>query len=191
MKLLKKILNIALVLGCIVFLKRVNFGSNCSYVSIEEPSNLNENNYTASNDKLNIENKQEPVVKTVDKYNLNALKSVQTKDSCKQYCLSCGPGREVGYSSSYVSTGCRNWEGYAYGNYGSANIPYWINMNTMNSISNGTHRNTLINDIRYQAWLWNQAVMHDGTGQIVNLYEVGTNELSLPSKINNKKVVEI
>lgn len=38
---------------------------------------------------------------------------------------------------------------------------------------------TLINDIRAQVEMWNQTVMHDGTGQIVNIYEVNhTNNIN-------------
>ena len=39
--------------------------------------------------------------------------------------------------------------------------------------------------------LWNQAFMHDGTGQIVNLYEVGIGSDSRPEDINGRRVVEI
>lgn len=118
-------------------------------------------------------------------------KSLQNSDSCNEYSTTCGPGRENGYSSNFLSTGCRNWEGWSYGNYGVTDIPYWINMGTMDTIANVTHRTLLIDDIRTQAALWNEAVMHDGTGQILNLYEVGIGSATLPDDINGHRVVEV
>ncbi len=117
--------------------------------------------------------------------------AVQSNNSCDTHSTSCGPGRENGFSSTFLSTGCRNWEGWSYGNYGATDIPFWIDMPSMNTISNTTHRNILINDIRTQAALWNDAVMHDGTGQIVNLYEVGIGSNTRPANINGRRVVEV
>lgn len=117
--------------------------------------------------------------------------NIQSNDACNTYSINCGPGREGGYSSTFLSDGCRNWEGWSYGNYGATDIPFWIDMSSMNTITNVTHRDLLIDDIRTQAMLWNQAVMHDGTGQIVNLYEVGIGSNTRPSNINGRRVVEI
>lgn len=117
--------------------------------------------------------------------------AVQSNNSCDTHSTSCGPGRENGFSSTFLSTGCRNWEGWSYGNYGATDIPFWIDMPSMNTIANTTHRNILINDIRTQAALWNDAVMHDGTGQIVNLYEVGIGSNTRPANINGRRVVEV
>ena len=114
------------------------------------------------------------------------LRSVQSTNSCNAHSINCGQGREIGFSSTFLSTGCRSWEGFSYGNYGDTNIPFWLNLETFNTITNITHRNTLINDIREQAAMWNLAVMHDGTRQIVNLYEVGVGDSSLPADINGK-----
>lgn len=40
-------------------------------------------------------------------------------------------------------------------------------MDSMNTITNETHRNTLIDDIRYQVSLWNSVQMHDGSGTLI------------------------
>ena len=64
-------------------------------------------------------------------------------------------------------------------------------MNSMNTIENIADRNELINDIRYQASLWNSIQMHDGSGTLIYFYEVGIGENSRPGKINGKKVIEI
>lgn len=115
---------------------------------------------------------------------------IQNNSQCCEYHNDCGPGIENGYSDNYLSS-CRNWEGWSYGNYGSTSIPYWINMESMNTIVNIENRNLLIEDIRQQAALWNQAYMYDGSGTLVNLYEVGMNELTRPQNISGRQVVEI
>ena len=106
---------------------------------------------------------------------LNA--SVSNRNTCNSISSAHGRGRENGYNSLFLSTGCCNYSGYSY-TYGSHNIPYYINTSTMTS--------TLANNIRAQAELWNDAVMHDGTGQIVNLYEVNHT-----NKINGLPVVVV
>lgn len=126
---------------------------------------------------------------TEDDYGISLL-SLDNVNNCLDNCTSHGVGRQTG-GSGLLSTGCRNYEGWSYGNYGLIEIPFWINMTSMDTISDTAKRNLLIQDIRTQAALWNECVMHDGTGQIVRLYEVGVGESSLPSKINGKKVVEI
>lgn len=55
--------------------------------------------------------------------------SVQSNNTCDTHSTACGPGREDGYSTNFLSTGCRNWEGWSYGNYGVTDIPFWIDMN--------------------------------------------------------------
>ena len=110
-------------------------------------------------------------------------------DSCDEYSVSHGPGRENG-GTNILSTGCRNYMGINF-RYGTTDIPYWINMSSMNLIANTTHRNKIISDIRYQLSLWNNSVMHDGTGQVVNFYEVFPDTSIKPDKINGKKVIEI
>ena len=74
-----------------------------------------------------------------------------------------GPGRELGYNSTFLSNGCNCYRRSGY-SYGSNYLPYYIN-------TEGFTTNE-INEIERQANLWNQAIMHDGTGQIVNLYRV-------------------
>ena len=49
----------------------------------------------------------------------------------------------------------------------------------------------LINDIREQIELWNEVVMHDGSGKLVNIYEVGQNSTEKPENIDGKKVIEV
>ena len=116
--------------------------------------------------------------------------SLDNNKKCDDNCTSHGPGRENG-GANLLDSGCRNYEGYSYGNYGSLSIPFWINMNSMNTIENVDDRNELINDIRYQASLWNSIQMHDGSGTLIYFYEVGIGENSRPGKINGKKVIEI
>ena len=117
-------------------------------------------------------------------------RSMDSIKLCDDHCSSHGPGHENG-GINLLDTGCRNYMGWSYGNYGSLSIPIWINMNSMNTITDITHRNTLINDIRYQISLWNSVQMHDGSGTLVYLYEVGIGESTRPNNINGKKVVEI
>lgn len=138
--------------------------------------------------KSNLEQEYQEVV--AQSGNISPM-AVQSDNSCNTHSTSCGHGRENGFSSTFLSTGCRQWEGWSYGNYGAVNIPFWIDMPSMNTITNVTHRNILINDLRTQAALWNDAVMHDGTGQIVNLYEVGIGSNTRPGNINGKRVVEV
>ena len=109
---------------------------------------------------------------------------------CDNYCDGCGPGREYGYSSSFIDS-CRNWEGYGFLYSGGTSIPYWINWPTMNTITNETNRNTLINDIRYQASLWNLTKMHDGSGNLMNFYEVCVGQNNRPFLYDSKPVIEI
>lgn len=81
-----------------------------------------------------------------------------------------GVGREHGHSSNFLETGCISYRRTGY-SYGSSNLPFFIDTTSMST--------ELINEIRIQASVWNQAVMHDGTGQIVNVYEVNhTNNIN-------------
>lgn len=108
---------------------------------------------------------------------------------CNNYSVSHGPGRENG-GTSILSTGCRNYMSLNY-NYGATQIPFWINMNSINNITDIGHRNAILSDIRYQTKLWNEAIMYDGTGQIVKLYEVNPGTTARPGNINGRKVIEI
>lgn len=107
---------------------------------------------------------------------------------CNEYCSSHGPGREKG-GTGILNSGCRNYMRYKF-NYGSTDIPYWINMDVINNISNAAHRQKIVSDIRIQTEMWNHACMYDGTGQIVNIYEVNANS-SKPSEIDGNKVIEV
>lgn len=81
-----------------------------------------------------------------------------------------GVGRENGYSTNFLSTGCVSYRRTGY-SYGAADLPFFINTTNMST--------AVIDEIRTQSALWNQAVMHDGTGQIVNVYEVNhTNNIN-------------
>lgn len=81
-----------------------------------------------------------------------------------------GVGRDQGHSSNFLDTGCISYRRTGY-SYGSSNLPFFINTTNMST--------ELIDEIRIQADIWNQAVMHDGTGQIVNVYEVNhTNNIN-------------
>ncbi len=114
---------------------------------------------------------------------------IDSANLCNEHSVTHGPGRENG-GTNILSTGCRNYMGINF-RYGTTDIPYWINMNSMNLITNTTHRNQIVSDIRYQLSLWNKAVIHDGTGQIVNFYEVFPGTLTKPGKINGKEVIEV
>lgn len=115
--------------------------------------------------------------------------SLDGKNSCVDYCKTHGVGRVYG-GTTLLDRGCRNYASSGY-NYGTTEIPYWINMSTLNQISNSAHRTQMLADIRAQTAMWNGIHMHDGTGQIINIYEVAPNTTSKPNKINNKDVIEV
>ena len=107
------------------------------------------------------------------------------------YRTSHGDGRENG-GTSLLNVGCRNYKGQDDNyTYGTTNISYWINMNEMNAITNSSVRENLINRIRVQAGLWNQAYMYDGTGKFVNFYEVTSIDGSRPQNIDGRPVIEV
>ncbi len=118
---------------------------------------------------------------------INTL-AIDSKLYCNEYSSSHGSGRESG-GVNILSVGCRNYMHYSF-NYGSTDIAYWINMDRINAISNSSHRQKILSDIREQSVMWNQAYMYDGTGQIVNIYEVNANN-SKPSSINGNKIIEV
>lgn len=98
-----------------------------------------------------------------------------------------GNGRENG-GKNLLNVGCRNYKKSGF-NYGSTNIPYWINMSMMNDALDEANRQIVINKIRVQTQLWNQVYMHDGTGKLVNFYEVASE--NKPTYIDGKRVIEI
>ena len=95
--------------------------------------------------------------------------------SCVEYCSTHGEGRENG-GINILDNGCRNYMLISEYN-APTSLPYYINMESMNTITNEHNRNILISDIRAQADLWNQVIMHDEAGYLVNLYEVENNSL--------------
>ncbi len=116
-------------------------------------------------------------------------RSLVGSESCIEYCSSHGPGRESG-GVNLLDSGCRNYMGWGYEHYGAVDIPYWINQASMSTMS-ADHKALLLEDIRAQSELWNNVKMHDGSGQLINLYEVGNGLSMRPSNINGKQVVEI
>lgn len=97
--------------------------------------------------------------------------------NCNSLSSSHGPGRENGYIEDFLSTGCCNYKSLHY-NYGSTNIPYYLDLNTMSEEEAET--------IKSQIELWNKIVIHDGYNGQIHLYETdSTND------INGKKVVVV
>lgn len=117
-----------------------------------------------------------------------STRSIDSEDACNTHSASHGPGRENG-GINILSKGCRNYMGYGF-KYGSVNIPYWINMSSINLISNVEHREKMLYDIRYQIGLWNDVAMHDGAGKLINFYEVASDKPK-PSEIDGHRVIEI
>lgn len=113
---------------------------------------------------------------------------LDSKSYCIENCKTHGPGRETG-GIELLNIGCRNYMFSGF-NYGATNIPYWIDMSSIEGIVNLAHRQKVLSDIREQTEMWNKAEMHDGTGQIVNIYEVNQYQ-SKPSSINGRQVIEV
>ena len=187
------------IVTCLVFLQKIPNSSFIKYenYNIDEVISQNEKYDTKSLNNITTVLNDLLEGYTGEGYNLEeeyysnvVSRSMDSKKQCDDHCSSHGPGHENG-GINLLDTGCRNYMGWSYGNYGSLSIPIWINMTSMNTITDVTHRNTLINDIRYQISLWNSVQMHDGSGTLVYLYEVGIGESTRPNNINGKKVVEI
>ena len=109
---------------------------------------------------------------------------------CNAHSDVCGQGREKGNSDTFLSAGCRNWANLSYRYNGVQEIPYWINRKSFSALSD-EYLEQIIYDIGRQAELWNKVAMHDGTGQLVHLFEIGENSETYPEYFNGKKVVEI
>ena len=109
------------------------------------------------------------------------------------YCDSSCEGhyqiKSEGFTNTYYLN-CRNRECLPDFKYGSTEIPYWINLDSINTIESVEHREILLNDIRSQFDLRNNIEMHDSSGKFVNLYEIGRNLTQKPITHNGKKVVE-
>ena len=121
--------------------------------------------------------------------NSQAIKSIQNQYECDDFCNGHGQNKYLGYNSGYLDN-CRNWSSIPNYTYGSTDMPYWINMTSFNNIPNELHKNTLINDIRYQISIWNSVKFGQESSQIMNFYEVGIGSTSRPNDINGRKVLE-
>ena len=95
--------------------------------------------------------------------------------TCNSISSSHGSGRELGYSSGFLAIGCANYKGISY-TYGTMNIPFYIDLNTMTDAE--------ANNVRNQIKLWNEIEMHDGSGRFVNLYEVNST-----NNVDGRKVI--
>ncbi len=115
-------------------------------------------------------------------------RAIQSEYVCSQYCTGCGDGRKDGYGEHYSE--CMSWSKAVYPIYGILEIPYWINTEFMKTITNSTHRELLIQDIRSQVSIWNEIEIYDGNGRIIYFYEVGIGETENPGYINGKQVLE-
>ena len=144
---------------------------------------------------------------------------IEDFERCKSVHINCncGSGRESGYNGnadSFLNFGCRNYNAYPYWyNYngytdkfgsptvlgttlGVPNVPFWINQSTMNAMGADPLKyeplkQQLVDLIRTQAALWSSTMMHDGTGQIINLYEPNPNATNLPVLGSGHPVCEI
>ena len=151
------------IVTCLVFLQKIPNSSFIKYenYNIDEVISQNEKYDTKSLNNITTVLNDLLEGYTGEGYNLEeeyysnvVSRSMDSKKQCDDHCSSHGPGHENG-GINLLDTGCRNYMGWSYGNYGSLSIPIWINMTSMNTITDVTHRNTLINDIRYQISLWN------------------------------------
>lgn len=116
--------------------------------------------------------------------------SDKTYESCVFSCDGHEQLKSHGFSEQY-HLNCRNREDVSNYEYGSRCIPFWINLDSINTIHNIEHRNIFLSDIREQISIWNKAEMHDGSGILVNIYEVGRDLTSKPSEVDGCDVVEI
>lgn len=155
-------------------------------LSAEQYANMFLNNITTNHNYLSsldgldgyegvVYNIEELYHQTNDEYLESRNVSTTNINTCNSITSSHGPGREDGYCLNFLSTGCSNYKGYSY-TYSTTDIPYYIDEQSMT----GNHAEI----IREQAALWNQTFMHDGTGKLVNFYEVTDT-----NPINNLPVV--
>lgn len=118
-----------------------------------------------------------------------STQSLDSNDSCIDFCNTHGPGRSAG-GESLLQNGCRNYMSFNF-SYGSKDVPYWINMDSFDKISNKLNKNKIIADIRTQVTMWNNTRLCDGSSDyLVNFYEVGVGSHTRPADINGKKVLE-
>ncbi|MCM1009068.1 MAG: InlB B-repeat-containing protein [Ruminococcus flavefaciens] len=87
----------------------------------------------------------------------------------------CGFGREAGYSDTYFSKGCRNWQLLPLYN---PFYQYCIDTDSM-SILSEADQEIFLARIREAINDWNSVVMHDGSGQLVQLIETTTDATNL------------
>lgn len=186
---------ISILLSCVIYGGIVQglsvYGANNQLNVGSKESCLSQqiNNVSVQNDVLEgISAEQQSSQVCIDDTGVHT-RSLAGSESCIEYCSSHGPGRENG-GTTLLNAGCRNYMGWSYENYGTVDIPYWINESSMNTMS-VNDKELLLEDIREQAELWNDVKMYDGSGQLINLYEVGSSSNTRPSNIDGKQVVEI
>lgn len=115
------------------------------------------------------------------------LLSLDSGDTCSQYCSKHGEDRKNG-GLDLLEKGCRNYFYFGY-NYGETDIPFWINMTEVNKLDNDVQKNKFVSDVRTQVDLWNRTYMFDGRRKLVNFYEIISD--SKPNDIKGKKVIEV
>lgn len=108
--------------------------SNSSFIkyenyNIDEVINQNEKYYTKSFNNITTVLNDLLEGYTGEGYNLEEeyysnveSRSMDSEKQCDDHCSSHGPGHETG-GINLLDTGCRNYKGWSYGNYGSLSIP--------------------------------------------------------------------
>ena len=91
----------------------------------------------------------------------------------------CGGGRENGYSSTYLTIGCRSWQLIpAYTPF----YNYYIDMESLEGLSS-VEQQLFINSVHEAVDIWNSIRIYDGNGQIIQLVETEPGSLYVP-KVN-------
>ncbi len=103
--------------------------------------------------------------------------TIEDCEDCNNLTSSHGDGRELGYNSDFLTTGCRNYKISGF-HYGITEIPYFIDETTMTK--------EIADKFREVIEYWNDVEMHDGSGKLVNFYEVFST-----SNVNGRKVLRI
>lgn len=163
-----------LVFGLVGLLGIVVQNKNNGYM-ISYADSMNETNHC---DGCCVDLRTHDSASQIQLYNV----SIEEREFCNTLGNTHGKGREQGYTNEFLTTGCGNYIGFGFtyntgNNYNVLKVPYFIDSSIPNSFAN---------EIREQASMWNEAIMYDGTGQIVNLCEVDSSD-----KINNQLVTKI
>lgn len=164
---------IIILLFCFCFAIGISFSQNLiapstEAQSFERESALGIENYTGYGcDGINHVPVTEQTYKT--NYDLEALDGLGCSTS------HCGLGKESGYSATYSTNGCRNWQVMPF------YLPfykYYIDTSTMEGLT-PSQQDIFIQNIRRAASVWNSTYMHDGSGQLVELIETEPTPLVL------------